>query len=89
MKLLVSIIVPVYNVKDYVFECLKSLVEQSYETIEIIVVDDGATDGSGDICDDFAKNDKRVKVFHKKNGGLSSARNFGIKKAKGEYVLGG
>lgn len=86
MKPLVSIVVPVYNVKDYVFKCLESLVGQSYEQIEIIVVDDGSTDESGEICDEFAHNERKVKVFHKKNGGLSSARNYGIKKAKGEYV---
>ncbi|MBR2708884.1 glycosyltransferase family 2 protein [Candidatus Saccharibacteria bacterium] len=86
MKPLVSIIVPVYNVGEYVLKCLESLTNQSYERIEIIAVDDGSTDGSGETCDEFAKKDKRIKVFHKKNGGLSSARNFGIKKAKGDYI---
>lgn len=86
MKPLVSVIVPVYNVKDYVLECLQSLVCQSYDNLEIIVVDDGSTDESGKICDEFVGNNEQVKVFHKKNGGLSSARNFGIKKAKGEYI---
>ena len=86
MKPLISIIVPVYNVEDYVLKCLKSLAGQSYDSIEIIVVDDGSTDNSGKICDEFALDDKRVRVYHKKNGGLSSARNFGIKKAKGEYI---
>lgn len=86
MKPLVSVVVPVYNVKDYVLKCLESLARQSYEQIEIIVVDDGSTDGSGEICDEFARDDGRIKVFHKKNGGVSSARNYGIKKAKGEYV---
>lgn len=86
MKPLVSVIVPVYNVRDYVDKCLESLIRQSYDNLEIVVVDDGATDGSGEICDELAKSDKRIKVFHKKNGGLSSARNYGIKKAKGEYV---
>ena len=86
MKPLISIIVPVYNVQDYVLKCLNSLVEQSYDSIEIIVVDDGSTDESGDICDDVAKKNKKIKVFHKNNGGLSSARNYGIKKAKGEYI---
>lgn len=85
-KLLVSVIVPVYNIKKYIERCLKSLLVQNYKNIEIIVVDDGATDGSGEICDRFAKLDNRVRVFHKKNGGLSSARNFGIKKARGEYI---
>ena len=86
MKPLVSIIVPVYNVGELVLKCLNSLISQSYEQIEIVVVDDGSTDGSGELCDDFAKKDKRIKVFHKKNGGLSSARNYGIKKTSGEYV---
>lgn len=86
MSDLVSIIVPVYNVKDYVKKCLEALIDQSYKNTEIIVVDDGATDGSGKICDEMAKEDKRIKVYHKENGGLSSARNFGIKKAKGEYI---
>ncbi|MDO4746784.1 MAG: glycosyltransferase [Candidatus Saccharibacteria bacterium] len=86
MKPLVSIVVPVYNVEDYLAKCLETLSRQAYEGIEIIIVDDGSTDGSGRICDEFAKNEPRVRVFHKKNGGLSSARNFGIKKAKGEFV---
>lgn len=84
MNKLVSIIVPVYNVEKYVLKCLKSLVSQTYKNIEVIVVDDGSTDGSGKICDEFK--DKRFRVFHKKNGGLSDARNFGIKKAKGEIL---
>ncbi len=85
-KGLVSIVVPVYNVEDYILRCLKSISGQSYEKLEILVVDDGATDGSGRLCDDFAKADRRVQVFHKKNGGLSDARNFGIKKARGEFI---
>lgn len=83
---LVSVIVPVYNVEDFVGKCLKSITQQSYENLDIVVVDDGSTDGSGRICDEFAKNDKRITVFHKENGGLSDARNFGIKKAKGELI---
>lgn len=86
MNTLISIIVPVYNVRDYVSKCLGSLVKQGYESIEIIVVDDGSTDGSGEICEEYSKKDKRIKVFHKKNGGLSSARNYGIRRAKGEYI---
>ena len=86
MKPLISIIVPVYNVERYLRRCLESLIRQNYDEIEIIVVDDGSTDKSGEICDDFAEKDKRVRVFHKKNGGLSDARNFGIKKAKGEII---
>ena len=83
---LVSVVVPVYNVQDYVFKCLESLAKQSYKNLEIIVVDDGSTDDSGKICDEFAKSDERVKVYHKKNGGLSDARNYGIKKSKGQFV---
>ena len=86
MKPLISVIVPVYNVEDFVGKCLESITWQSYEDLDIVVVDDGSTDESGKICDEFAKNDERIRVFHKKNGGLSDARNFGIKKAKGELV---
>ena len=85
-KPLVSIIVPVYNIEEYIFKCLNSLVTQSYEKIEIIVVDDGSTDKSGEMCDEVAKLDKRVRVLHQKNKGLSGARNAGIKAAKGEFV---
>ncbi len=85
-SLLVSVVVPVYNVRGYVEKCLESIVRQSYENLEIIVVDDGSTDESGEICDQFAKMDARVRVVHQKNGGLSNARNTGLKKAKGEFV---
>ena len=83
---LVSVVVPVYNISDYVSKCLDSIRRQTYLNLEIIVVDDGSTDGSGKICDAFGKRDDRFRIFHKKNGGLSSARNFGIEKAKGETV---
>lgn len=83
---LVSIIVPVYNVAGYVLKCLESLWGQSYKNIEIVVVDDGSTDTSGEICDEFAKNKKTVRVFHQNNQGLSAARNFGILEAKGELI---
>ena len=86
MKPLVSIIVPVYNIGEYVGKCLDSVCGQSYENLEILVIDDGSTDESGKICDEFAAKDKRLKVYHKKNGGLSDARNFGTKKARGEFV---
>lgn len=85
-KPLVSVVVPVYNIQDYVKRCLDSLLGQSYDKMEIIVVDDGSTDASGAVCDDAARRDKRVKVLHQKNGGLSQARNRGIKEAKGEYI---
>ena len=83
---LVSIIVPVYNVADYVAECLESLRAQTYGNIEVIVVDDGSTDGSGQICDRFAARDSRFRVIHQRNQGLSSARNAGLDAARGEYV---
>ena len=80
----VSIIVPVYNVEKYLEKCLVSLTNQTYSNIEIILVDDGSTDNSSSICDLYKKYSS-VKVYHKKNGGLSDARNFGIKKATGDY----
>lgn len=85
-KPLVSIIVPVYNIEQYVLRCLKSLTEQGYRNLEIIVVDDGSMDKSGTFCDEFAKVDERVKVYHLKNGGLSNARNYGVKKANGDII---
>lgn len=87
MKDLISIIVPVYNVEKYVTRCLESIARQDYRNIEIIIVDDGSNDRSGEICDEFEKEEKRAKVFHKKNGGLSDARNFGINKARGEWII--
>ena len=83
---LVSVIIPVYNVESYLKECLDSVVNQSYKNLEIILVDDGSNDGSGAICDDYASGDERIKVIHKKNGGVSEARNLGIKESRGEYI---
>ncbi len=83
----VSVIVPVYNVIDYLEPCLNSLKDQTLENIEIIVVDDGSTDGSGDICDKFAENDPRFRIIHKKNEGLSAARNDGLDIARGQYTM--
>lgn len=83
---LVSVIVPVYNVESYLRKCLDSIVGQTYHDLEIILVDDGSTDKSGDICDEYAKNDSRIIVIHKENGGLSDARNAGMRIATGEYV---
>lgn len=85
--ILVSIIVPVYNVEKYLERCIDSLVNQTLKDIEIILVDDGSTDSSGRICDEYAKKDKRIKVIHKENGGVSSARNKGIEKSKGKYIM--
>ena len=86
MNELISIIVPVYNVKDYLTRCISSLLQQTYSKLEIILVDDGSTDDSGKICDQYAFVDKRIKVFHKENGGLSDARNYGINKSSGKYL---
>ena len=83
---LVSIIIPIYNVENYLEQCIISVVHQTYKNLEIILVNDGSPDNSGKICDDFALMDKRIKVIHKMNGGLSSARNAGIDIAKGEYL---
>lgn len=82
----VSVIIPVYNVEKYLEECIDSVLNQTYKDIEIILVDDGSTDSSGDICDRYAKNNKNICVIHQKNGGLSAARNAGFCRACGEYV---
>lgn len=81
-----SIIIPVYNTREYLDRCVRSVTKQLTDETEIILVDDGSTDGSGVLCDIYAKNDKRIKVVHKENGGLASARNAGLDVAKGEYV---
>lgn len=83
---LVSIVIPVYNVEKYVDECISSVVAQTYKDLEIILIDDGSTDGSGIKCDMWASKDNRITVLHKDNGGLSSARNVGIKAASGKYI---
>ena len=85
-KDLISVVVPVYNVEDYLNRCVDSIVNQTYKNLEIILVDDGSTDSSGKICDDCAKDDERIKVIHKENGGLSDARNAGIDIASGKYI---
>ena len=83
----VSIIIPVYNVEKYIKKCLDSILNQTYNNLEIILVDDGATDSSGKICDEYKLIDNRCKVYHKHNGGLSDARNYGIDKITGELVM--
>lgn len=83
---MISVIVPVYNVKDYLKRCVDSITSQDYKDLEIILVDDGSTDGSEGICAELAVQDSRIKVIHKENGGLSSARNTGIKVARGKYI---
>ena len=86
MDFLVSVIIPIYNVELYLDRCIKSVVDQSYEKIEIILVDDGSTDLCPQICDDWAEKDKKIRVIHKENGGLSDARNVGIETAQGAYL---
>ena len=87
MEDLISVIVPIYNVEDYLDECIESICNQTYDKLEVIMVDDGSTDRSGTIADKWAKLDKRCSVYHKENGGISSARNEGIRKAKGNYLV--
>ena len=84
---MISIIVPVYNVHNDLGRCVQSLIGQTYENIEIILVDDGSTDGSGEICDGLATKDPRIVVLHKANGGLSSARNAGLDVCRGDWLL--
>lgn len=86
MRALVSIIVPIYKVEPYLKRCVESLRKQSYENIEIILVDDGSPDSCPVICDEYAKQDSRIRVIHQENGGLSAARNAGIEAARGEYL---
>lgn len=83
----ISIIIPVYNVENYLNQCLESVVNQTYQNLEIIVINDGSTDNSAKICDEFAYKDNRIIVIHKENGGISSARNIGIEKSSGEYIM--
>lgn len=85
-QILVSVIVPVYNVEKYLKRCIDSICNQSYQNLEIILVDDGSVDKSGDICDRYARMDTRIQVIHKQNGGLSDARNVGIAVSKGAYI---
>lgn len=84
--MLISIIVPIYNVQKYLRKCLDTLIKQTYDKLEIILVDDGFTDSSGAICDEYSLKDNRIKVIHKENAGVSDARNVGIAIAKGEYI---
>ena len=84
---LISVIVPVYNVEMYLTECVNSIQQQTYKNLEIILVDDGSTDSSGELCDSFSRSDHRIKVIHKENGGLVSAWQCGTRAALGEYVV--
>ncbi len=83
---LISVIVPVYNLEKYLVRCIESIIGQTYKNLEIILIDDGSTDTSGQIIDEFKKKDNRIKVIHKENGGESSARNTGLRMATGEYI---
>ena len=85
-KLKISVIVPVYNVEKYVSKCIDSIINQTYKNLEIILIDDGSSDSSGKICDDYSIKDPRIKVKHIKNNGVSNARNLGIKLANGDYI---
>ena len=87
MEELISVIIPVYNVNKYLNKCIGSIVNQTYKNLEIILVDDGSTDNSGEICDEWKQKDSRIKVIHKKNGGQASARNCGIDISKGKYIM--
>lgn len=86
MSPLISVIVPIYNIKEYLGKCIDSIIEQEFEDAEIILVDDGSTDGCAEICDQYARKDNRIKVVHKPNGGLVSARKAGAVAASGEYI---
>lgn len=86
MEPLISIVIPVYNVEKYIDRCIVSVVEQTYKNLEIILVDDGTPDDSGKLCDEWAEKDDRIVVYHKPNGGLSDARNYGTERANGEFI---
>ena len=83
----ISVIVPVYNVEKYLRCCVDSILAQTFTDIEVLLVDDGSTDSSGAICDEYAQLDRRVRVFHKTNGGVSSARNLGLDEATGRWIM--
>lgn len=85
-KEMISVIVPIFNVEDVLNRCIESIVTQTYKNIEIILVDDGSSDKSGAICDEWERKDRRITVIHKNNGGAASARNYGLEIAKGEYI---
>ena len=86
MEDLITVVVPVYNVAQYLDRCFENLTKQTYQNIEILLIDDGSTDRSGEICDSWSARDPRIRVFHKPNGGLSDARNFGLHHASGSYI---
>ena len=83
----ISVIVPVYKAEAYLHRCVDSLLAQTFQDFEVLLVDDGSPDRSGEICDEYARKDSRVRVFHKENGGVSSARQYGMDHAQGEYTI--
>ena len=83
---LITVIIPVYNIMEYLPRCVHSVIAQTYKNLQIILVDDGSTDGTAQLCDELAAEDPRISVYHKENGGSSSARNLGLGKAQGEYI---
>lgn len=85
-RIKISVIVPIYNTLHYLERCVDSIRRQSYEDLEILLIDDGSTDGTGQLCDTLARQDNRIRVYHKENGGASSARNFGLQNAIGDYI---
>ena len=87
MNPVISVIVPIYKVEEYLSRCIDSIINQTYKNLEIILVDDGSPDNCPKICDDYAKKDNRIKVIHKENGGLSDARNAGVRASTGEYIV--
>ncbi len=85
-ELLLSIIIPIYNVQEYLCKCIDSVLQQNYSNLEVLLIDDGSPDKSGQICDEYAKMDERIRVFHKENGGNADALNYGLKYCNGEYI---
>ncbi|CTC92617.1 glycosyltransferase family 2 protein, partial [Streptococcus pneumoniae] len=85
--MLISVVVPVYNVSDYLHFAMDSLIKQTYQNFEVILVNDGSTDNSPQLCEEYAKQYENVSVFHKENGGLSDARNFGVSKASSDWIF--
>ena len=83
---MISVIIPIYKVEEYLYDCVTSVINQTYTSLEIILVDDGSPDNCPQMCDDWAKKDSRIRVIHKKNGGLSDARNAGIEISTGEFI---
>ena len=83
----ISVIIPVYNTEKYLHRCIDSVLAQTYQDFELLLIDDGSKDSSGAICDEYAAKDTRVRVFHKENGGVSDTRNYGLDLAQGKYLM--